>query len=125
CGSCRPTAVLRVHPATHCMSRASGIVSAVFAAAFLAAAFVTTVAARGAAEDEAAIDDGWRRTASGWEHVSQWTTTASHSVALGHSVYAVAGPTGGSPPVHPALFAVFEFLAAIGALRLAAAGRKP
>lgn len=56
------------------------------------------------------VDDGWRRTKDGWEHISQWQLTSSQMELLANtpSAPAVLSPTAEQlmSAAHPVLFAI-------------------
>jgi hypothetical protein len=87
--------------------------SSPIALGLLAALVVTAALASPAAAEEVQADDGWRRTAYGWERIDQW-----HAPSVprgGVSEHYVPPPPGEAPPfaIHPALL-VFIQIAATG-----------
>lgn len=79
-----------------------------FSVGFLATRPLTPAKARGpiysASADKIEHDDGWRRTAAGWEHRSTWETAARSSSA------------GGVERLHPLVVAALLLLVGVGAL---------
>jgi hypothetical protein len=59
-------------------------------------------------------DDGWRRTAHGWEHVSTWATESDLPVMPADCSYRPA------QTIHPVLLAVLQLAGASLALALGA-----